>query len=120
MYVCMCITYFSDEKPDLRTVDMIRYKHDSEIKEYRLIDVIATEWQAIGRELGIEDSRLMNISSSHPLNPNAAANDMLRVWMGRDVEVTWGKLIQAMKVKEELTAAATEFEYALQHRIMAD
>ena len=102
---------------ELKTIGMIRYKHDSEIKEYRLIDVIATEWQAIGRELRIEESKLKNINSSHPRDPNAATNDMLRVWIGRDVEVTWAKLIQAMKVKEELTAAATEFEYALQHRI---
>ena len=99
---------------------MIRYKRESEKKEYRLIDVIATEWQAIGRELGIEGPKLKNINSSHPRDPNAAANDMLEFWIGIDVEVTWAKLIQAMKVKEELTAAATEFEYALQHRIKKD
>ena len=82
--------------------------------------MIATEWQAIGRELRIEDPKLDNISSSHPLNPNDAANKMLRVWMGSDVGATWAKLIQAMKVKKELTAAATEFEYALLHRMKED
>ena len=81
--------------------------------------MIATEWQAIGRELRIEDPKLDNISSSHR-DPNDAANKMLRVWMGSDVGATWAKLIQAMKVKKELTAAATEFEYALLHRMNED
>ena len=90
-----------------------------EIKEYRLIDVIATEWQAIGRELGIKLSKLTNINSSHR-DPNAAANEMLRFWMGSDLGATWAKLIQAMKVKKELTVAAAEFEYALLHRIKED
>ena len=94
---------------------MIRYKCDSEIKEYRLIDKIATAWQAIGRELRIENSKITNISSIHS-DLHTAANDMLEFWIGSDLGATWGKLIQAMKVKEALTVAATEFEYALLHK----
>ena len=111
---------FLDEKADPRIIGFIRYERELETKEYRLIDWIATEWQAIGRELGIAGPKLTNINTSHPRDPNAAANEMLSFWIGSDLGATWAKLIQAMKVKKELTAAATEFEYALLHRMKED
>ena len=105
--------FSSDEKADLRTIGMIRFRWNSKIQEYRVINSVASN-----RMLGIEDSILTNINSCQ--NSNAAANDMLRVWMGSDSKATWAKLIQAMRVKEELTTATEEFQHALQNRINYD
>ena len=107
----------SDEKPDLRLIGMIRYTHDSKEMEYRVIDVIETEWEAIARELGLHWTKLKSISDNYPKNSSHAANEMLRFWKGSDVKATWAKLIKAMDVKEELKEEAGKFEYALLNRI---
>ena len=108
---------FSDERPDLRVIGIIRYKRNSEIQEYRAIDEIATEWQAIGRELGLKGSKIKNINGSHRGDDSAAASDMLSFWIGSDLEASWARLIKAMKVKEALNTEAADFEYALLHRV---
>ena len=108
---------FSEERPDLRVIGIIWYTRNSKVQEYRAIDEIATEWQAIGRELGLKGSRIRIINGSHRGDDSAAASDMLSFWIGSDVKASWARLIKAMKVKEDLNAEAAEFEYALLHRV---
>ena len=118
---CMCsmqLYYiFSEERPDLRVIGIIWYTRNSKVQEYRAIDEIATEWQAIGRELGLKGSKIKNINGSHHGDDCAAASDMLSFWLGSDLEATWARLIKAMKVKEDLKVEAARFEYALLHRV---
>ena len=46
--------------------EMIRgfqYKSGSEVKTYQVVDVIANEWEAVGRELRVEEEFLKNLSA---------------------------------------------------------
>ena len=86
---------------------------------YRAIDVIATEWEPIVRELKVKDTKIRNTRSEHQDN-TARANDVLGYWLGADEHASWARLIEAMKVREELTTGANEFKYALQNMVPDD
>ena len=83
---------------------------------YRAIDDIATEWEAIVRELKVKDAKITTTQSEHQ-NNTARANDVLGYWLGADEHASWARLIEAMKVREELTTVANEFKYALQNMV---
>ena len=67
----------------------------------------------------MKDAKIRN-ARSLPLDNNGRANDVLGYWLGADEHASWARLIAAMKVKEELTAVANEFKYALQNMVPDD
>ena len=95
----------------MKLIDLIKYKCGSEIEEYRAIDEIATEWQAIARALNIKEAKITQFEHKN------SANDMLKYWLRSNTKATWAQLIDAMKVKEDLTVAAETLQFALNNII---
>ena len=69
------------------------------------------EWEAIARHLNINRARIATARHRH--SSSDAASDVLNYWLGADTEATWAKLIEAIKVKEDLTSDAEELTTAL-------
>ena len=85
---------------------------------YRAIDTISIEWAAIATELSVKRPIIVNAHEKR--DNNAAAYEVLTYWLGSDTEATWARLIDAIKVKEELTVDAEELETALLNMISDD
>lgn len=92
----------------------MKYKSGTDIKEYRAIDEIATEIEAVALQLGIKRSKIKNTVKPTPVDHAAA---ILGFWLDSDTNATWAKLIAAMKTKEDLAVAAKELETALLNMI---
>ena len=110
--------FLTDQKPDIRLIGMIKYQIGSEIKQYRAIDTVSIEWAAIATELRIKRAIIANARDKR--DNNAAAYEVLTHWLGADTKATWARLIDAIKVKEELTTDAEELERALLNMINDD
>ena len=80
---------------------------------YRPIEDISTAWQAIARQLKVDDSKIQN-EEKKKQDATASANEMIRIWLGSDRKASWSKLIKAMKVKQDLVNAAKKLKTALQ------
>ena len=94
---------------------MIKYRSGSRVLSYRPIDTISIEWEAIARHLNVSRATIAN--ARHRVNSSDAASEVLNYWLGADTEATWGKLIDAIKVREELTSDAEELKTALLNMI---
>ena len=106
---------FADEAPDLNRVQKITYRSGTEIKTYRAINVIAMEWEAIGRELGLEDE-FLKAQSSH-YDSTVSTMNVINRWTKSDKTATWARLIGAMKSRGTLTVEANELKHALLNMI---
>ena len=51
----------------------------------------------------------------HTKDLHEEAADMIRLWLGYDPESTRNKLIEALRVKMELSTAAKIFKFAILH-----
>ena len=75
---------------------------------------LGSQWRHIGYTLGLQDSKLNNIELNFPKVEERAFN-MLKMWIEKDVEACYCKLISAMKeegfvnevetLKEKITAS---------------
>lgn len=108
--------YFADQRPDLPHIQYIKYRSGSAEKEYRAIDDIASELEAVALQLGVKRAKIKNITRAKP-DPNEGASEVLGFWLGSNAGATWAQLIAAMKTKEELIFAAEELETALLNMI---
>ena len=97
--------------PDLNRVQRIRYRSGTEIKTYRAINDIAKEWEAIARELGLEE-KFLKAQSSHDDSIVAAMN-VVNKWTRSDETASWARLIRAMKIGGNLAVEANELKHAL-------
>ena len=73
------------------------------------------EWEAIGRELGLEDE-FLKAQSSHEDSIVSAMNVVNR-WTKSGKRATWARLIGAMKTGGKLTVEANELKHALLNMI---
>ena len=105
------VLFPTDQKPNMRLIGMIKYRSGGEVLKYRPIDIIALEWEAIARELNVKRAAIVNAKKKP--SDSDAASEVLSYWLGADKKATWAKLIEAIKVKEELTSDAEELETAL-------
>lgn len=108
--------YFADERPDLPHIQYIKYRSESGEKEYRAIDDIATELEAVALQLGIKQTKIKNIATAKP-DPVKCASEVLGLWLNSDTEATWARLIAAMRTTENLNFAAKKLETALLNMI---
>ena len=95
----------------MKLIGLIKYQSGSKVKKYRPIDIISVEWEAIARELEVSKARI--VGARKKLDDSAAASEVLSYWLGSDTKATWARLIDAIKVKEELTSDAEDLETAL-------
>ena len=95
----------------MKLIGLFKYQSGDEVLKYRPIDIIAPDWEAIARELKVKRATIVNAKKK--LSDSDAANEVLGYWLGADTEATWAKLIEAIKVKEELTSDAEELKSAL-------
>ena len=105
----------SDEVPGLSQIVRLQYRSEGKIKTLRTLPHIAREWEAIGRELGVDDAYLKT-QSTHDDSIIAALN-VVRYWIKHDKKPTWRQLIRAMKVDGKLVTEASELEYALYNKM---
>ena len=56
----------------------------------------AAHWKVIGTLLGIEKGILTGIERNFPNNVSWCCNDFLGIWLERNTEVTWKKIIQVI------------------------
>jgi hypothetical protein len=107
-----------DQKPTMKLIGLIKYWSGSKVKKYRPIDIISVEWEAIARELEVSKAKIANAKKKH--NDSDAASEVLSYWLGSGTEATWARLIDAIKVKEELTSDAEDLETALLNMVNDD
>ena len=56
----------------------------------------ATEWKAIGAELGFSDPKLNIIRANHPCSIKDCCNEMLSQWLRIDSTPSWKKIFNAI------------------------
>ena len=95
----------------MKLIGLFKYRSGDEVLKYRPIDIISLEWEAIARELKVKKATIVNAKKKP--NDSDAASEVLSYWLGADTKATWAKLIEAIKVKEDLTSDAEELETAL-------
>ena len=61
------------------------------------IEGYAIKWREIGLELNLSSAELDNIQADHPHEIKERCRTMLKVWLQRDVEASWGKLLKAVQ-----------------------
>ena len=105
----------SDEVPDLSQIDRLKYRSEGDIKTFRTLPHIAREWEAIGRELGVDDA-FLKAQITHD-DSTVAAMNVVSHWTRHDKNGTWRQLIRAMKVDGKLATEASELENALRNKI---
>ena len=99
-----------DEVPDLDKLTEIKYRSGSEEKTHRAINDIARQWEAIGRELGVEEGVL---KAEPSLDNITAATNMINHWIHTDKNATWSRLTAAMRDGGNLISEAAKLETAL-------
>ena len=82
---------------------------------FHSINHIARQWEAIGRELGVEEG-ILKAQFYHDSNIVAARN-MIDHWVFSDKNATWTRLIAAMRDGGKLKSEAAELETALLNKI---
>ena len=95
----------------MRLIGSFKYQSDDGVQRYQPIDIISLEWEAIARELKVKKSVIANAKKKH--SDSESATEVLSFWLGADTKATWAKLIDAIKVKDELTSDAKDLETAL-------
>ena len=60
------------------------------------IEGYAIKWREIGLELNLTSAELDNIQVDYP-RVKERCRTMLKVWLQRDAEASWGKLLIAMQ-----------------------
>ena len=96
----------------------IEYLKDSKKTNFRLLDETSHLWKMVAKFLGINHAKCYNFERGNPGDLVAQADAMLTSWASSDIEATWAKLIKALRdANQELQVAASEFEYALIHKI---
>ena len=61
------------------------------------IEGYAIKWREIGLELNLTTAELDNIQVDHPNEVKERCRTMLKVWLQRDTEASWGKLLIAIQ-----------------------
>ena len=61
------------------------------------IEGYAIKWREIGLELNLTSAELDNIHVDHPNEVKERCRTMLKVWLQRDPEASWGKLLNAIE-----------------------
>ena len=67
----------------------------------------AAHWKVIGTLLGIEKGILTGIERNFPSNVSWCCNELLEVWLERDTEASWKKLIQVIDTPAVTSLVAT-------------
>ena len=96
----------------MKHILLITYSDGGKTKQYRPINDISTAWEAIARQLNVDDCKIQNERKRNQ-EATSSASEMMEIWLGSDCRASWSKLIEAMKVKQELTNAAKQMETAL-------
>ena len=83
-------------EPTIKLLSLIKYT-DSEGEEqtFRLITDVQNKCPDLGTELGIDPATLTGIRSSLG-SPSYVCKEILETWIDRGVDVTWGRLLQAL------------------------
>ena len=95
----------------MKLIELIKYRRGPRVLSYRPIDTVSTEWEAIARHLKVRRATIANARCRH--TKSDAASEVLNYWLRADTKATWIKLIEAIKVREELTSDAEELKTAL-------
>ena len=61
------------------------------------IEGYAIKWREIGLELNFTSAELDNINADHRNEVKERCRTMLKVWLQRDPEASWGKLLNAIQ-----------------------
>ena len=71
----------------------------------KVINQYAANWEDLGKQLGVKDYDIANISRDHPNRAVDACREMLRMWLRDIPSPTWGKLDDAINSLKKILAA---------------
>ena len=95
LYDCMCIRILCIT---ITTNNVFLELKPTEVYLSRLfIEGYAIKWRDIGLELNLTSAELDNIHVDHPNEVKERCRTMLKVWLQRDPEASWGKLLNAIQ-----------------------
>ena len=84
----MCFIIIGDKKPDIQLLNkFVRPK-------------AAHKWKDLGAQLMISMDRLEVIEVNYPRDPKACCTEMFSAWLISDIEVSWAKLVDALKAPD--------------------
>ena len=87
-YVCICSNNY---------ICILGLKPTEVYLSRLFIEGYAIKWREIGLELNLTSAELDNIQVDHPNEVKERCRTMFKVWLQRDVEPSWKKLLIAMQ-----------------------
>ena len=97
---------------------LIKYRENGKKKEYRPVNDISMYWEAVAGQLNVNRAKIANAGRKQ--DAVDSANEVIQFWLESNTDATWSKLINAMRVKEQLKRSAKEFKTALLNMINSD
>jgi len=61
------------------------------------IETYAIKWRNIGLELNVSSGALDIIEVDYPTDVKARCRAMLKIWLQKNIEASWGKLLHAIE-----------------------
>ena len=114
----MSILYYfpSGEQVKSGYLLLIKYNDNGVERKLRIKKQIAQKWEDLATLLGFSNAEIASIRKSNHYQDDVCPGRMLEIWMERDEDHTWRKLILEMK-EAELGSAARDLAKALRNRV---
>jgi hypothetical protein len=105
-----------DEQVKGGYIILIKYNDNGSEKKLRIKKQIAPKWGDLASLLGFLDAEKDTIRISNHYKNEVCTGRMLEIWMAKDEDHTWRRLILGMR-EAELGSAARDLAKALRNRV---